>query len=441
MGQLTAIAFRNVMKNWRHSIAAIISVSAGLISLVLFQGYMTDVKFMYEDSYRHRTMYGDAMIEHRNAHSKEGRSEPWNFALTKEDQKFINEFAEEYSSAIFTTVRFLYIQGMITNGKTSTIYTGPGYDIQSGAKARQETWEWDTLYGVPLQHAKVPNPIVIGQALGTLLGCKPLTNEDIHGGRLGYIPKDRPFECYTNHVQVSVTTDSGQLNALDLEITGMIDSGYKDVDNKYGHMSLADAQMLMNTDKITVQTFQFKNPADSMKYINLFNEKAKTSHPHLFMQRWKDNKFVSDIYDRIMNLFKIFRNFVVTVIVSIAGLSTLNTMVKVVKERTKEIGTLRSLGFNQSQVKFLFVTESLFLSILGIFAGIILALLFQFAINSAHIYYKGGLLSQPVLFRIEADYYSYVASIICLSLLSVVTSYLACRHTVNKNIAENLSYA
>ena len=441
MGQLIAIAFRNVMKNWRHSVAAIISVSAGLISLVLFQGYMSDVKFMYEDSYRHRTMYGDAMIEHKDVHSKEGRSEPLNFALTKEDQNFINEFAEEYSTSIYTTVRFLYIQGMITNGKTSTIYTGPGYDIIAGAKARQEAWEWDTLYGVPLQKAKVSNPIVIGQALGTLLGCKPLTNEDIHGGRLGYVPKDRPFECYTNQVQVSLTTESEQLNALDLDIVGMIDSGYKDVDNKYGHMSLTDAQTLMNTDKITTQTFQFKNPADTMKYINIFNEKAKTTHPHLLMQRWQDNHFVSDIYDRIMNLFKIFRNFVVTVIVSIAGLSTLNTMVKVVKERTKEIGTLRSLGFNQSQVKFLFVTESLFLSLLGIVAGIILALVFQFAINSAHIYYKGGLLSQPVLFRIQADYYSYVASIICLNLLSIVTSYLACRHTVNKNIAENLSYA
>ena len=48
--------YRNVKKNWRHSLSALLSLSASFVSLVLFDGYIDDLKLMYEDSFRHRSM-------------------------------------------------------------------------------------------------------------------------------------------------------------------------------------------------------------------------------------------------------------------------------------------------------------------------------------------------------------------------------------------------
>ena len=88
------IAYRNVKKNWRHSLSALLSLSASFVSLVLFDGYIDDLKLMYEDSFRHRSMLGDLIIERPQIHSKAGLAEPWLFSLNEADQAAIAEPVE-----------------------------------------------------------------------------------------------------------------------------------------------------------------------------------------------------------------------------------------------------------------------------------------------------------------------------------------------------------
>lgn len=65
-----------------------------------------------------------------------------------------------------------------------------------------------------------------------------------------------------------------------------------------------------------------------------------------------------------------FALFLVIVLVVMVGL--VNTFRIVVYERTKEIGTMRALGAQKSQVRRLFVLEALFLSVGGTFPGALL---------------------------------------------------------------------
>ena len=78
------IAYRNVKKNWRHSLSALLSLSASFVSLVLFDGYIDDLKLMYEDSFRHRSMLGDLIIERPEIHSKAGLAAPLNDSVAHE---------------------------------------------------------------------------------------------------------------------------------------------------------------------------------------------------------------------------------------------------------------------------------------------------------------------------------------------------------------------
>jgi len=74
---------------------------------------------------------------------------------------------------------------------------------------------------------------------------------------------------------------------------------------------------------------------------------------------------------------KILAGFVGLVMGIGAVFGAMNTMYAIVSQRTREIGTLRALGFSRLTILFSFVTESVFLSVVGGALGCLLALPMQ----------------------------------------------------------------
>lgn len=439
MTTLFKIALRNVILHWRQSLAATVSLAAGLISLVMFQGYMKDVEQLYQESFRSRMMYGDVIVEHQKQTSPEGRAEPWKYAITPKDYEFLQSFLKKYSGQIDSVSRFLRMSGTVANGKTTTIFRGYGYDLAEGEKIRGSVWKWNALYGTPLTPDQ-PHTAALGQSLGKILNCNPQKKEKIMDPIAGYKAELRPFNCEQSNIQLSTTTSEGQLNAIDVEVVALVDALYKDVDDKFVVTSLAEAQTLMNTQDVSYVTAKFlKDGSYIDKIIEEFNQESRKSGSEQHMIRWQDH-ITGDMYIRTMSLLSVFRNFVVTVIVVIAGLSIFNTMMKLVKERTREIGTLRSIGFVPRQILFIFIGEAVILSFIGGIIGSIIALIATVGMNSLNILYKAGVLVEPIAFRIMISPPLYVISFIFLSILSAVTTWLVCRSTLKQSTAENLTY-
>jgi ABC-type lipoprotein release transport system permease subunit len=65
-----------------------------------------------------------------------------------------------------------------------------------------------------------------------------------------------------------------------------------------------------------------------------------------------------------------------------ATFGSVNTMYAAVASRTPEIGTLRAIGFSRAAILVSFVAESVLLAVLGLAAGVVLALLAIFAVNT-----------------------------------------------------------
>jgi len=61
-----------------------------------------------------------------------------------------------------------------------------------------------------------------------------------------------------------------------------------------------------------------------------------------------------------------------------AGFAGMNTMYAAVARRTKEIGTLRVLGFSRSSILISFLLESISIALIGAAIGILLALPLNF---------------------------------------------------------------
>jgi putative ABC transport system permease protein len=75
---------------------------------------------------------------------------------------------------------------------------------------------------------------------------------------------------------------------------------------------------------------------------------------------------------------KVLAGFIAFIMAVGAGFAGMNTMYAAVARRTKEIGTLRVLGFSRFSILIAFLLESIAIALIGAVIGIVLALPLNF---------------------------------------------------------------
>ena len=101
---------------------------------------------------------------------------------------------------------------------------------------------------------------------------------------------------------------------------------------------------------------------------------AVEGDPRLYLQPQREQDYYAAQSVAMTTLIRVFGTFV-TLILSIGAVfGAMNTMYAAVAYRTREIGTLRALGFTRLRIVLAFVAESTVLAIVGGLAGCILAL-------------------------------------------------------------------
>ena len=103
-------------------------------------------------------------------------------------------------------------------------------------------------------------------------------------------------------------------------------------------------------------------------------KKTYEDDPQLQAQVASERKFYEDQAGPTAGALMGLATLVAVVMGIGAVFGAMNTMYALVAARTREIGTLRALGFSRRSVMFSFVTESVFLAIVGGLLGCILAL-------------------------------------------------------------------
>jgi putative ABC transport system permease protein len=437
---LLRIAFRNVRVNLKPSLAALLSISAAYMTILIFDGYIESVSRLYLNSYKHRQMYGDFIIQNPRLKEKEGKSDPMAYSFTAEQQKSIDTFLKSRASDVVASVKNLELMGTVSNGRVSTIFIMRAFQQAEGLKLRKKDWAWNALYGTPLHIGEDSQRVLLGQLLGRTLGCKPQKKQNVLTASGGFKEGFREFNCDTNDLLLSVTTDTGQINSLDFKVSGITDAGYRDIDARYVMADIKDAQILANTDRVGYYTLLLEDGVSREKFKADFENVVTKNDGQIELLRWQDHA-VGDLYNKTMNLLQVFRNFVIIVLVAISGLSIATTFSKNVKERTREIGLLMSLGFYRRKILSIFVYESIILSLFGIFVGLVAGGLFSLILNTSKIYYKAGLLSEPVVFYILPNWVSLLIGGVGLVILAIIACYVSIRSTLNKSVVECLQHS
>ena len=149
MKYLLRIAFRNVRVNLKPSVAALLSISAAYMTILVFDGYIEGVSQLYSNSYRHRQMYGDFIIQNPKLRQKEGKADPHNFFLSTQQQALVDSFLKSQTQNIVASIKNLEFIGSISNGRVSTIFVMRAFETEEGSKLRKTEWAWNPSIGWP----------------------------------------------------------------------------------------------------------------------------------------------------------------------------------------------------------------------------------------------------------------------------------------------------
>jgi len=101
---------------------------------------------------------------------------------------------------------------------------------------------------------------------------------------------------------------------------------------------------------------------------------AVEADPRLYLQPKREQDYYAEQSQAMTTVIRVFGTFV-TLILSIGAMfGAMNTMYAAVAYRTREIGTLRALGFSRFRIVTAFLAESIALAVVGGIIGCILAL-------------------------------------------------------------------
>jgi ABC-type antimicrobial peptide transport system permease subunit len=137
-------------------------------------------------------------------------------------------------------------------------------------------------------------------------------------------------------------------------------------------------------------------------------------------------KWTSSAIDGLMYVLTV-------VLLIIISIGIMNSMWISIRERTREIGTLRAIGMQRRRVLSMFMIEAFSLGVLGTLSGAVIGLVLAGLLNLAHIHVPNGaqmfLMSNTLKMTVEVVRVLKGMTVItcCTTLISIIPSIHAAR--------------
>lgn len=411
MIQWIKIAFRNIFKNRRRSLVTLLAIAMGYSAVSLFQGYINDVfegmriSVIQEEGLGHLTIYKEGWLER-------GKIYPDQYMFSQSEIKKIIKLVQEDKDVILATPQ-LHVSGLVSNGRISTIFLGKGIIARDDEIIKGRVSDPWPRWGELLNDEKFYG-IEMAKNLAKYLDLKP--NSD---------------------AVVMVTTLDGQMNAMDIQVRGVYDTGTAATNDKYMRFLFPFAQSLYDTDKadqivVLLRDWEKTEDARSRLLCKLSKNGLKCE-----MKTWNE---LSDYYRQVKDMFDMIFLFIFIIVLVIVIMSVINTMGTSVLERTREIGTLRAMGMKRRDVSLLFAVEGAMLGFLGSVMGIIINLGIWAIIRIIRPTYIPPGISTPVALIVDLVPLFMIVLLIFLVILSLMAAILPARRAAKQNVVDALGY-
>lgn len=399
------LAFRNLFRHKTRLILNLILLVGAFSAIVIFKGFKTYVL----------GNIADVVVDVQYGHVQIAKTSLWeNAAVTRVTDRMIGEpdkvaalMAIPEVEAVSPRVSFYGLINTETKSQPTRFF---GYD------SAKEPYLQARLVFIEGKPFAEPRQAVISSGLQKLFKLKMGDGITI----------------------VSPTLD-GSINAMDLTVTGVFQTGFSEMDNATVFLSSQDAQRVLDSDHVDSLIVRLKNPDDienmkgSVKAILAKN--AKDIEPGLDARTWRD---LSGMYNQVANFFNFQNSVIEFILLVLLLLSVSNTMSMTVFERMSEIGTLRALGDYELDIQRLFFIEAVLLGALATVIAIPVSYLLAKGISGLQIPVTLPMASRPIPLQIVTYWQAYLGAILVCFISIVGASILPARKGSRTSIVEAL---
>ncbi|NOR20481.1 MAG: FtsX-like permease family protein [Xanthomonadales bacterium] len=390
------IAARNLRKNWRRSLFSIFAICIGFTAVNIFGGFTAYIfenlreSFIYGGGNGHVTVVKKGFLD-------QGRIDPVNYLPDETIQAGLQQQLDKLSG-IAIVGRQLRINGLVSNGEVSTIFIAEGrlFSAYNAMRERAQGVVSAKNYdGRRLLDSNVYE-IALSEGLSRALN---LTLE--------------------SEGMVTAPTVDGYVNALDFKVAQVFRGAPETLDDKLLIVPLSFAQSLYDTRSVERVNILLDEHTDTENFIQRLQQACVAANLDVDIRSWDE---LSIFYNKLKNMFDILFAFVFVIVFLISAMSVVNTVSMAVLERTREIGTLRALGANRTQILRLFLIESGLLALIGVTAGLVLTLLVWWGIGESELSWVPPIFTARIPLEVYlVPSYLMLSSVVFLSLSVIAT--------------------
>lgn len=231
-------------------------------------------------------------------------------------------------------------------------------------------------------------------------------------------------------ITLLVTTVGGGLNAIDVQVAGIFSTGTPELDRMRVLVPLALAQELLRTNRVR-------------RMVVALHDTAQTEHarqelanrlPDFVVRTWRE---LSPFYGQLVALYSRQVAVLGVVMATIVLLAVFSSVAMGVMERTRDIGTMMSLGIPAARIRRMFLIGGAMLGGLGGAVGVILGLLICTLVNSMEVRMPpppGQSESYP-LFLAQDGRVAFF-TLVTMIVLALAASWLASRRVTSYSIVD-----
>lgn len=328
------LALLNLTRNFRRTIAILLTVALGSGSLFIFHGFNFGIMNQYRENTVH-SRYGHGQVNVKGYRDLV-YEKPWEHWIN-EPTALSNQLKKIPGiKQIFPRVNFY---GLLTNGQISVSGRGQGVD---GVEESKFFTNLNIVEGTTLSDQ--PDGILLGKGLAHSLDVKV-------GSR----------------VTVLGNTVNGTMNGGDFTVIGIFHTGAKEFDDAVFRIPLAQAARLLDTDRIESIALGLYQDQDWARVAR----ELKKQRPDLEATPFAvlDQVYYQNSVDWLNSQFGVIQIIILTIVI----LGIFNTISTGIMERKQEIGNLRANGESKKEVFLLLGMEGLALGILGSLSGLFIA--------------------------------------------------------------------
>lgn len=396
-------ALQNTLRNRRRSAVTVSIAALGTAAILLAGGFAL---FTYESLAQAAARDTGHLVLGTPASFTSDEDVPLQHGLSHVDALRQQLLADPAVRQVLPKVVF---SGLISNGDKSTVMMATGVD--------------------PDNEFAVKGPFLTVTA-GSVLTSDSTEPEVMLGEALARSLKASPGSSLT----LLASTTEGAMNAMDVRVKGTFTTGVPDMDKRAVFTSVALAQRLLVTDRVSSLGVFLDRMASTLPA----QARVAAQNPTLEVQNWEQQavfyQAVKGLYNRIFGALGIIIGVIVVFVVT-------NAMAMAIIERTREIGTLRALGTLPSQLLRTLGLEGMLLGGVGALVGAALSLgvsLLLFVVPVEMPPPPGRSVGYPL--NIAIDPALYLFTLLAMVSLTMLASYAVARKTVHMPVVDALAH-